>query len=211
MKSLYKAVAFDMDGVLIDARKWHFHALNVALEPFDMCISETEHDIRFDGLSTRQKLEILTNERGLPRDLHPLIFKVKQERTLRIAAAKCWPNPSHQILLSRLMRSGIRVGMYTNSIRETSSAMLKLAKIDHYLEVVITNEDVKKPKPNPEGYELLCRKLDINPVKTLVIEDGNFGIEAARGAGCDVLKVEGPNDVNLGLLLPHFPELGSTN
>ena len=59
---MYKAVLFDMDGVLIDARDWHFDALNDALRPFDYQISLTDHQERFNGLSTRVKLEILSEE-----------------------------------------------------------------------------------------------------------------------------------------------------
>ena len=67
---MIKAVIFDMDGVLIDAREWHYEALNRALRLFGMEISRTDHLTTFDGLPTRRKLEMLSSTNGLPVELH---------------------------------------------------------------------------------------------------------------------------------------------
>ncbi len=71
--SLIKAVLFDMDGVLIDAREWHYLALNRALQLFGKEISREDHLANFDGLPTRKKLERLSVDRGLPTELHEFI------------------------------------------------------------------------------------------------------------------------------------------
>ena len=202
-----KAIVFDMDGVLVDAREWHFLALNQVLEPLGMAISEKDHLEKYDGLSTKVKLEMLSKEFGLPIELHKIINKVKQDRTLRIANQFCYPNIRHQILLSRLRIENFKVGLVTNSIRETTKFMLERANIFNFLDVVITNEDVKNPKPDPEGYILCCEKLGLKPEQVLVVEDGSYGIEAAKRAGCKVQKVDSPDDVSLELLSEIVPQL----
>jgi beta-phosphoglucomutase len=202
-----KAVVFDMDGVLVDAREWHFLALNQVLEPFGIAISETEHLAKYDGLSTKVKLQMLSADLGLPTELHTIINKVKQDRTLRIANQFCYPNIGHQILLSRLRVENFKIGLVTNSIRETTKFMLERAQVFHFLDAVVTNEDVKMAKPDPEGYLLCCEKLQLNPDQVLVVEDGNYGIEAAKRAGCNVLKVDSPDDVSLELLSEFVPQL----
>jgi beta-phosphoglucomutase len=53
---MIKAVVFDMDGVLIEAKDWHYEALNRALKLFGYEISRYEHLTTFDGLPTRRKL-----------------------------------------------------------------------------------------------------------------------------------------------------------
>ena len=74
-----KAVLFDMDGVLIDAKEWHYEALNKALNLFGYNIERYEHLTSFDGLPTSVKLEKLTVEKGLPRSLHKFINEMKQK------------------------------------------------------------------------------------------------------------------------------------
>jgi beta-phosphoglucomutase len=91
-----KAVLFDMDGVLIDAKDWHYEALNQALSLFGMEISRYDHLVTYDGLPTKKKLEMLTLERGLPRALHNFINDMKQEFTFQLGYAKCKLTFNHQ-------------------------------------------------------------------------------------------------------------------
>ena len=193
-------VLFDMDGVLIDATEWHYDALNEALEIFGFEIGREEHLARFNGMTTRKKLEILTLEKELPRELHDIISEVKQDRTLRIAARKCFPTAAHLILLSTLKNNGVRVGVVTNSIRMTTEFMLQYSGVSKFLDVLVTNEDVENPKPAPDGYLLAMKKLDSNPANTVVVEDGMHGIQAAKAAGARVVEVRDPGDVSLEIL-----------
>ncbi len=195
-----KTVLFDMDGVLIDATEWHYEALNESLEIFGFSIPRDEHLNRFNGMTTRSKLEILSSEKNLPRGLHSIISDVKQDRTLRIAARMCFPNASHLILLSTLKERDIKVGVVTNSIRLTSEFMLEYAGLTKYLDVLITNEDVDNPKPAPDGYRLAMKKLESLPGDTVVIEDGDHGIAAAISAGARVVAVSNPGEVSLELI-----------
>src|SRR5215470_2446674 len=89
--SMIKAILFDMDGVLIDAKDWHYEALNRALGIFGMEIDRDSHVAIFDGLPTRRKLEILSATRSLPKRLHPLIHDLKQAHTRELAYARCRP------------------------------------------------------------------------------------------------------------------------
>lgn len=196
-----------MDGVLIDARDWHYEALNIALSAFGLEIPSAEHLSLFDGLSTRQKLQYLTNNRGLPSELHKIISDTKQNRTLRIAAEKCFPNTQHLILIDLLRVKGFKIGVYTNSIRETAEAMLKYAGLLDKIDVLVTNQDVRNPKPDPEGYILACSKLKVEPQKTYVVEDGEYGSVSALAAGCRLIRVNGPEDVGIAALSKVLPEL----
>ena len=69
---MFKLVIFDLDGVLYDSKKIHFHALNKALEKIDKkyVISFDEHTNIFDGLTTNSKLEILTQKKGLEKSYY---------------------------------------------------------------------------------------------------------------------------------------------
>lgn len=203
----YQGIVFDMDGVLIDAREWHFEALNSALEPFGYSIPIDDHKSRFDGLPTSMKLKILSDEQKLPFVLHEVISKTKQDRTLRIAAAKCFPNPSHLVLLSRLKSCGVPMSVYTNSIRQTSTFMLTHANIIEKFDFVLTNEDVISPKPSPEGYLKVAKLMQIEPSKLLVVEDGDYGTQAAIAAGCGVVRIDSPKELCVELIAGYFPQI----
>ena len=79
---MIKAVIFDMDGVLIDAKEWHYEALNKALGLFGYEISRYDHLVTYDGLPTSKKLEMLTMEKGMPQKLHTFINSLKQQYTV---------------------------------------------------------------------------------------------------------------------------------
>jgi HAD superfamily hydrolase (TIGR01509 family) len=201
---MIKGIVFDMDGVLIDARDWHYQALNDALEIFGFAISEREHASRFDGLPTKEKLNILSSEQGLPKELHQIINEIKQERTLRIAASICHPIPNVISAVSNLSNLRYKLGVATNSIRETTMVMLDQSQLTKYFDAIVTNSDVKFAKPNPEIYLKACELLKLPPGNVLVVEDNRNGIIAASEAGCVVHKVADPFDVHLDEILSYL-------
>lgn len=203
----YKAILFDMDGVLIDAKDWHYEALNDVLKIFGYEITREMHESRYDGLSTLRKLEMLSEEVGLPKHIHGMINRVKQDRTLRIAAQSCFPNVAHQVLISKLKKNEIKVGVVTNSVRQTSEFMLTYAGLYDLLDILITNQDVSKSKPSPECYQLAMLKLGVLPGETLIIEDSPYGVEAGVASGAKVLQVKSVHEVNIDLLHGLIPEI----
>ena len=78
---MIKLVIFDLDGVLVDAKNIHYQSLNDALGK-EYAISLGEHLSTYDGLKTNQKLEMLTDKKGLPKELHQSIWERKQLKTI---------------------------------------------------------------------------------------------------------------------------------
>jgi len=189
------AVVFDMDGVLIDAREWHYEALNKALGHFGYTISRFDHLVTYDGLPTRQKLEMLSRERGLPRDLHRFLNDLKQLYTMEIVHARCKPTFQHEFALSRLHAEGYRLAVASNSVARTVEVMMDKADLAQYLELQMSNEQVQRGKPDPEIYVRTLQLLSVRPERTLVVEDNEKGIKAATEAGAHVLAVQEPVDV----------------
>jgi len=192
---MIKAILFDMDGVLIDAKDWHYEALNDALALFGMEIGRDAHLSTYDGLPTRTKLEMLTETRGLPRRLHSVINQVKQKRTAEIAIQRCKPTFSHAFALSRLRDDGMKMAVCSNSIRKTIELMMELSGLSQHLDLIVSNEDVSKAKPDPEMYLKAMSELGVQPHETLILEDNEHGIQAARASGAQVLVIGTPDDV----------------
>ncbi len=199
-----KAVIFDMDGVLIDAKEWHYDALNRALSLFGFSISRYDHLSTFDGLPTRKKLELLSKDKGLPTQLHTLISELKQIYTMEIIHAKCKPIFQHEYALSRLKSEGYILGVASNSVRETVEVMMQKSHLGRYLADIVSNQDVKEPKPSPEIYLKAMQLLGTTPAETLVVEDNEHGIAAAKASGAHVMIVSDVHDVHYENIAAHL-------
>ncbi len=196
MKKKVKAVLFDMDGVLIDAKEWHYETLNQALALFGMNISREAHLNRFDGLPTKKKLQMMSSEMYLPNGLHSLINALKQSYTMGAITLYCYPSFQHEYLLSRLQQDGYLIAVCSNSIRQTIEYMMKRAALDKYLDLIMSNMDVSRPKPDPEIYQTAMKKLGVLPQECVIVEDNFNGIQAALASGGHLLKVDTVAEVN---------------
>ena len=190
-----KAILFDMDGVLIEAKDWHYEALNQALDIFGMPIDRHAHLATFDGLPTRGKLGILGITHGLPEQLHDLINEMKQNYTEALVYSRCKPTFQHQYALSKFKSEGYKMAVCSNSIRATVALMMKLSKLESYLEFQLSNQDVAHPKPAPDMYLEAMRRLNLAPQECLIIEDNDHGFQAAQASGGHVMRVATPEDV----------------
>ncbi|OHE70811.1 MAG: HAD family hydrolase [Verrucomicrobia bacterium GWC2_42_7] len=202
-----KAIIFDMDGVLIDAKEWHYEALNKALDLFGFSITRYDHLVTYDGLPTRKKLEMLSLERGLTRGLHPFINEMKQQYTIEHIFNDCHPTFVHEYALSRLKQEGYRLAVASNSIRSTVELMMGRSQLEPYLDFMLSNEDVKKSKPDPEIYQKAIKRLKLNPQECLVVEDNENGRKAAIASGAHLMAIKDVQDVSYENIRSHLLRL----
>jgi beta-phosphoglucomutase len=204
---MIKAVLFDMDGVLIEAKDWHYESLNRALAHFGMEISRHEHEMTFDGLPTKKKLEMLSVEKGLPRSLHEFVNNLKQQYTVEIVHTLCRPRFLQEQALSQLQRHGFKLAVCSNSIRATVELMMEKAALTPYLDLMLSNQDVTKPKPAPDIYLKAMERFALRPEECLVVEDNENGIKAATASGAHVLVVEDVADTNITNIMARINEI----
>ena len=192
---MIKAILFDMDGVLIDAKDWHYEALNKALSHFGYNISRDNHLSTYDGLPTRDKLKMLTKIHGLPSGLHSFINQLKQLYTIEYCNNHCKPTFNHQYCLSKLKNDGYKIAVCSNSIRSSIIAMMDKSNLTQYLDLILSNQDVKDGKPSPEIYTKAMSILEVDPSECLILEDNEHGIAAANASGGHLMKINIPDDV----------------
>lgn len=202
-----KAIVFDMDGVLIEAKDWHYEALNKALRLFGYEISRYDHLVTYDGLPTAKKLEMLSMERDLPVGLHKFINQMKQAYTIDLVHAMCVPQFFHEYALSRLRTEGYRLAVASNSIRQTVELMMEKSDLLQFIEFYLSNQDVKNAKPHPEIYATAVARLGLKADQVMVVEDNRNGIKAATDAGTHVMKVETVYDVNYDNIMQHIRQI----
>ena len=206
-----KLVIYDLDGVLVEAKNIHFDALNDALGK-EYEISWAEHLSTYDGLKTNQKLDMLTERKGLPTELHKEIWEKKQKYTLQ-KLKELKPNQTLQSLMNALVEDGYKIAVCSNSIRKTVLTVLSKLGIMEFMDLVISNEDVKNSKPHPEMYWKAISMMSVLPEETLIVEDSPYGLLAASRSKSHVLRVKNPMEVTYTNIYKKLIEIkmGKTN
>ena len=202
---MIKLIIFDLDGVLVNARELHYEALNKALETIDpkFMISRDEHLSTYDGLSTTKKLNMLTEQKGLSTEVHNIVWKLKQEKTISIID-NFSPDFRIKDILRRLKDAGYNVACCTNSIRETAKLQLIRKGLMEHIDVLYTNQDVNNPKPHPEMYMKCMLHFGVSPKQTLIIEDSHHGRKGAIESGGHLCAVTDCEDVSFEKINEHL-------
>lgn len=183
-------IVFDLDGVLLDSKEIHFNALNLALIEVgdDYTISRNEQDTVFEGLTTHVKLGILTETKGLPKELHDPIWRKKQEYSAKLFESIS--KDEDLVSIFKFIKSrGIKIAVASNSIRQTLDTCLKSLGVANYVDYSLSNEDVAFPKPNPEIYNKCMHYFKVPAEDTVIFEDSEIGLRAALATGAKVEKV----------------------
>jgi HAD superfamily hydrolase (TIGR01509 family) len=192
---MIKLIIFDLDGVLVEAKNIHYDALNEALGD-SYFISWSEHLSIYDGLKTNQKLEILSERKGLPETKHAEIWNHKQKITLE-KLKQLKQNNILIELMSNLVDNGYKIAVCSNSIRKTVLTVLSKLGIMEFMDYIISNEDVENSKPHPEMYWNAISRMKCLPEETLIVEDSPYGLLAASRSKSHVLRVKNTKETNL--------------
>ena len=195
---MIKLILFDLDGVITDTKEIHYRTLNNSILEVgeEYVITELEHVTKYDGLKTLHKLNLLTEEKNLSPDKHKQIYDKKQKLTL-LEFAKITPDDDIVNIFENLRERGYLIGCCTNCIRRTALVALAKTGVIEYLDVIITNDDIKNSKPHPEIYWKAMSMMSCLPDETLIIEDSPQGLMAAHRSKAMVLRVKNSKDLTI--------------
>lgn len=176
------AVLFDLDGVLVDS--------TAAVEDHWRDFA-ARHDLPVDellvGLHGRRMIEIMA---GAAPHLSPAALRDEADRMERIEAegarAGTRAQPGSLALVAAL--AGRPWAIATSGTRPVALARIEAVGLPDP-PVLVTGEDVAHGKPDPAPYLLAARRLGVDPVRCVVVEDAPSGVRAARVAGCTVIAV----------------------
>ena len=192
---MIKLIIFDLDGVLVEAKNIHYDALNEALGK-KYSIGWNDHLSTYDGLKTNQKLNILSEQKKLPKEQHHDIWIQKQKITLD-KLSKLKQNKSLIELMNNLVIRKYKIAVCSNSIRKTVLTVLSKLGIMEFMDYIVSNEDVENSKPHPEMYWNAISKMKCLPEETLIIEDSPYGLLAAARSKSHILRVKNTKETNL--------------
>ena len=194
---MLKAVIFDFDGVITDSEVLHLRAFNRSLVPFSVEITTKDYYQNYLGFSDFDCYKALI-ENGLLKvdeEQIPGIIKEKSRIYEQLARTEGRAIEGVHEFLKMLEDNHIPMAICSGSLLVEIELMLDEAKLRHYFKTIVSAEQVKKGKPDPEGFLLSLQKLNevCNPSiaaeECIVIEDSQWGLKAGKSAGMHVIAV----------------------
>ena len=184
----FRAVIFDMDGVITNTMPYHYRAWVEAMRPSRTPV--TRHDVYIregqPGINFVQDMSI-KYQKNFSRLQANAILRKKEAIFKRIVKVSYFPGARK--FIRSLHRSGYQVSLVTGTARHEMERMLPAALKDQF-DVIVTGSDVRRGKPYPDPFLKAVRMLGVSKTKALVIENAPFGIRAAKKAGLTCYAVE---------------------
>ena len=185
----YRAVIFDMDGLLLDTETlWH----EAEVELFRRHGGEFTWDDKMAVIGTSYDVtaRYFADRLGRPRSeggaLVTEMIELMHDRVRDAVEAR----PGAVELVDGLRAlDGVRLGLASNSPRPLVDTALASAGLTDVFEAIVTSDDVAHAKPAPDIYLLVCERLDVPPSEALALEDSASGVAAAKAAGLTCIGV----------------------
>ncbi|MBS3125684.1 HAD family phosphatase [Candidatus Woesearchaeota archaeon] len=178
-----KAIILDLDGVLVNSKPIHLKALEKLLKSKGIIPTKEELQNAF-GFAVEDNIESICKTRGLTC---PIKEWADEKRAIVMQTLKkVKPFPGTEDFL-KYAKGKYKLGLASSSTAPEADVSLKSLK--KYFDVIITREQVKKPKPDPEIYKEAVKQLNLKPKECIVIEDSVAGVEAAKRAGLFCIAV----------------------
>ena len=186
---MIKAVAWDIDGTLVDSEPLHLFALQDVCGAHGVDISDLS-DAHFIGVHIgdvwRELAPRLPSRVTFAEWSHQIetAYSNNRDRLVEIRGAA--------ETVARLAALGVRQVAVSNSNRRVVDANLEAIGIADLMEFTISLDDVCEGKPDPFPYRLACYRLGLSPDAVLAVEDSATGVASAERAGMPVLFLRAP-------------------
>ncbi|TRO60753.1 HAD family phosphatase [Candidatus Bathyarchaeota archaeon] len=181
-----RAIIFDLDGTLIDSYQAHVESFLRALSRFGLTIENKEIHRRF-GKPAKQIIKEI-----LPENQHRHIDEIVRYKRLEFieTSKNMQVFDGVETLLKHLKDKGFRTCLATSADRPSVIRVLNKFDLENYFDMVISSNDVKEAKPNPEMFIQASKRLEVEPKNCLVIGDSPFDVIAAKKAKMNVIIVD---------------------
>jgi len=193
-----EAVLFDFDGILVDSEPMHHRAFTEVLDPLGMGFPWKEYVEIYMGFDDRDAFREAFRAKGIALDEANLakLVAAKSEAFLRGLRDGVTAYPGAVPMIESLHAAGRPLALCSGALRSDIDPILTKLGVARRFDVIVSADDVRRSKPDPESYALAFRRLSgTNPTsltvpgKSIAVEDTPAGIRSAKGAGLRVLAV----------------------
>jgi HAD superfamily hydrolase (TIGR01509 family) len=180
-----KGVIIDLDGTLINSLKVYDEVHKKILERYNVKI---EGSLDNFGMPIEDIIYNIIRKYNLNISIED-IRKEFENMLINEYMEKIKFNPGAKQILNYFKDKKYKMAIFTSNTRRLTIELLKHLHVDNLFDVIITSDDVKQPKPDPEGYIKIVKEFSLLPNEILAIEDSIYGIIAAKRAGINVIGV----------------------
>lgn len=179
-------IVFDMDGVVVDSESLHEQAQYTIFKQFGLDVPRSALT-RFKGKTEEDVFYTIIREfASEPLDVSHLIH-LKHE-TFRSLHDQLRPVKGALFFIKKAAET-YRLALTTSATKQDQERAFEKFGLGPYFDIVVTKEDITRPKPDPEPYLVTIERLDVEPSSCLVVEDSVNGICSALAAGCRVAAI----------------------
>jgi beta-phosphoglucomutase len=191
------AVIFDFDGVITDSEILHYRAFNHILAGYGAKITKQDYYKTYLGLSDADCYKLLVEQGRLKADPAQIDNLVQEKKKVfeKLASSEGRIIEGVHDFLNLLKHHNIPMAICSGALLSEIELILDEANLRDFFEVIVSAEQVKRGKPNPDGFLLVLKRLNrsrkrpILAQQCVVIEDSHWGITAAAGAGMHIVAV----------------------
>ena len=187
MSERVRAVIWDMDGVLVVSGDVHYQAWLDVLERYGLTMGRAEFEATF-GMNNHNILRRLYGGRLAPTRFDEVAER-KEARYRELVRGWVQPLPGVREWLDRLARAGWRQAVASSGPMANIAAILSELAIWPAFDAVLSGARLPRSKPEPDIFLQAAAAVGARPRRSIAIEDGTVGIEAARRAGMRSIAV----------------------
>ncbi|MBO4679362.1 MAG: HAD family phosphatase [Lachnospiraceae bacterium] len=179
-----KLAIFDLDGTLFNTDNVNYKAYREALRPYGLEL-DREYFVKY--CNGRHYKEFVPKIMGNSDHLEEVHDKKKEYYKMFLDEAVM---NSHLFAIIDAIRDSYYTAVVTTASRKNVEDILGRFGVRDSFDYCITQEDIHKPKPDPEGFLLAMEHFNVEPKDTVIFEDSDVGIEAARASGAAVFVAD---------------------
>jgi beta-phosphoglucomutase len=181
----YKAVLFDFDGVLGKTMEDNYNAWVDSLASFGVEVQREEYFL-MEGAPPKQVAKMFLEKNHLSLEPADDIVRSKEKHYLQNNSFSLYEGVEK--LIEKLKKCGFRLGLVTGASHERLMGT-GVTQFLNKFDALVTGDQVVNGKPDPEPYLLGAQKLNVEPLKCVVVENAPLGVQSAKKAGMHCIAI----------------------